>query len=135
VELRREDIFITNVVKFRPTKVNERTGSLSNRPPTREEILLCRRFLMREIECVQPSVLVTLGNTPLQAILQDKTVIGAVHGTRIPVSVEGVDLILFPLYHPASIIYNRALAPVYHGDLEQLKAFLQIQDIFPGFPR
>jgi len=132
VNLKREDLYITNVVKFRPTKTHERTGSLSNRPPTKEEILICMRFLWREIETVQPSVIVTLGNTPLQALLEDpKATIGTLHGQEIPGQHGDARYILFPLYHPASLIYNRSLAPVYRQDLEKLRRFLTLQDIFP----
>ena len=42
LEIQRGDLYITNVVKFRPFKINEKTGRLSNRPPTREEIDLSR---------------------------------------------------------------------------------------------
>jgi len=100
--------------------------------PTKEEILICMRFLWREIETVQPSVIVTLGNTPLQALLEDpKATIGTLHGQEIPGQHGDARYILFPLYHPASLIYNRSLAPVYRQDLEKLRRFLTLQDIFP----
>jgi len=134
VDLRREDLYITNVVKFRPTKVNEKTGTVSNRTPSREEILLCLRFLLREIEAVEPQVVVTLGNTPLQALLgETKTVIGSCHGVLRPACFMGVSCLHFPLYHPASVIYNRALASVYREDLLRLRSFLEIQDLYPSY--
>lgn len=61
VGLVRGEIYITNVVKFRPTKTGA-TGRLSNRPPTREEIALFRPWLMAEIARVNPGVIATLGN-------------------------------------------------------------------------
>lgn len=106
--LKRADLYITNVVKFRPVKVSDK-GRASNRPPTREEIGLFLPFLLREMEILKPSVIVTLGNVPLKALHDQKAVIGECHGRLLdPV---------YPLYHPASIIYNRALKPVYEEDV------------------
>jgi DNA polymerase len=125
LELNREDIYITNVVKFRPYKENPRTGTLSNRPPTREEIELCRSLLEREIELLAPRLLITLGNTALRTVLDDtKVSIGSMHGAPSSFVFRGVPTVLFPLYHPASIIYNRKLAGEYEKDLDALKAFL-----------
>ena len=59
LELNREDIYISNVVKVRPTKVSPR-GSVSNRPPNPEELALFTPFLMEEILLVQPEMIVTL---------------------------------------------------------------------------
>ena len=122
----REEMYITNVVKFRPVKVHPRTGSLSNRPPDAEEIALCQSFLFREMEIIRPKVIVTLGNTALRAVMDDKkTVIGAVHGDWHPASLPVWEGEVYPLYHPASIIYNRSLAPVYREDVERLGAELR----------
>ncbi len=121
----REDIWITNVVKFRPVKTHPRTGSLSNRPPSREEIELCFHILLSEIQIIQPKVVVTLGNVALKAVADDrKIVIGACHGQPIDAELHGSRFVLFPLYHPASIIYNRELAQVYEQDLVALKEYL-----------
>jgi DNA polymerase len=107
----RSDIYITNVVKFRPYKVSAK-GTLSNRPPTADEIACMRPHLMREIEAVAPHIVVTLGNVPLKCVLDDKKItIGTCHAAL------SHTFTLFPLYHPASIIYNRALADVYQQDL------------------
>ena len=76
---------------------------------------------MEEIEIVSPDLVVTLGNVPLKAILNDdKKSIGDLHGTLI----ETAKFKLFPLYHPASIIYNRSLKEVYLDDLERIKEVL-----------
>ena len=130
VGLDRKDLYITNTVKFRPVKIHERTGSLSNRPPTKKEVNDCLPFLKREIEAVKPLVVVTLGNTPLQALADDKkAVIGSVHGIEIPVIWPQVSFCLFPLYHPASIIYNRSLGEIYLQDLAKLRMYLEEREI------
>ena len=111
VGLVRGDIYITNVVKFRPTKTGA-TGRLSNRPPTREEIAR-----------VNPGVIATLGNVPLQAVTDSRITIGEAHGRLTAAGETGRPL--FPLYHPASLIYNRALAPVYEQDVRALADMLR----------
>lgn len=127
VALKREDIYISNVVKIRPTKVSEK-GRTSNRPPNREELALFTPYLYEEILLVQPQIIVTLGNVALKALAGSKAIIGSMHGTPAEVTVthgrQSVSCQLFPLYHPASIIYNRALQEVYQDDLHKLKAYL-----------
>lgn len=121
LNLKREDIYITNTVKFRPCKVNPKTGRLSNRPPDREEIELCLPFLLRQLKTIKPKIVVTLGNIPLKALTgNNKASIGECHG--IPNKMD--DFFLFPLYHPASIIYNPGLKKIYYEDLLKLKQFL-----------
>ncbi len=128
LELNREDIYITNVVKIRPTKVSEK-GRTSNRPPNREELALFTPYLMEEILRVEPRMIVTLGNVALKALCGAKAVIGDMHGTPCPVTVkhekQEANFTLFPLYHPASIIYNRSLQAVYDADLLVLKEILR----------
>ncbi|MBQ8200449.1 MAG: uracil-DNA glycosylase [Clostridia bacterium] len=124
VGLKREDIYISNVVKIRPTKVSDK-GRLSNRPPNKEELALFTPYLYEEILLVQPRMIVTLGNVALRALAGPKAVIGSMHGAASIVTVsyekQTMECSLFPLYHPASIIYNRALQEVYQADLQALK--------------
>ncbi len=119
--LQREEIYITNVVKYRPTKTG-RTGRVSNRPPTREEVALFAPWLLREIELVAPQMIATLGNVPLKALTQWKSTIGDMHGRVIEENQAGRPL--FALYHPASLIYNRALTQVYEADVLALARLL-----------
>jgi len=116
----REELFITNTVKLRPYKVSAK-GTKSNRPPNASELALCKGCLFDELKALRPRIIVTLGNTPLKAVLQDKSAnIGAVHGRLI--EKDGMNI--YPIYHPASLIYNRSLADVYEQDLSQLKELL-----------
>ena len=127
LELKREDIYISNVVKIRPTKTSEK-GRLSNRPPNKEELALFTPYLMEEILLVQPKMIVTLGNVALKALCGPKAIIGDMHGRETQITVthekQEASYALFPLYHPASIIYNRSLQEVYDGDLQALKTRL-----------
>ena len=127
LEMRREDIYISNVVKIRPTKVSEK-GRMSNRPPNKEELALFTPFLYEEILRVQPKIIVTLGNVALKALCGPKAIIGDMHGRTAEVTVrhekQEASFPIFPLYHPASIIYNRSLQDVYDSDLQSLKKVL-----------
>jgi len=118
VGLERQDIYITNVVKLRPSKNSPKTGNAVNRPPTKEEIEAFLPLLEKEIEEINPKFIVTLGNVPLKAVTKNqKITIGDVHGQKL--DVEGKNVL--PLYHPASIIYNRSLKETYLEDLTKIK--------------
>ena len=65
--LQREEIFVTNAVKIRPTEIGP-TGRTRNRAPNREELSLFTPWLLKEIKAVRPRALVTLGNVPLKAL-------------------------------------------------------------------
>jgi uracil-DNA glycosylase family 4 len=119
--MNRDALYITNVVKFRPTKTKGK--SLSNRPPNREEIQMCLPFLWRELRLVDPALVVTLGNVALKAVYGSSTKIGDVHGRYLHVPVEGKAYTLYALYHPASIIYNPSLREVYLQDLKGLASW------------
>ena len=115
--LRREEIYITNAVKFRPTRMGKREKPV-NRTPTDAEVAQFRPLLLREIRLIQPELIVTLGNVPLRAVTGRSLTIGEVHGQVIDAGETGLPL--FALYHPASLIYNRALSDVYEQDVRAL---------------
>lgn len=123
VGLERPAIRISNVVKVRPSRVSPK-GSVSNRPPNRQELGFFTGRLHEEISLTCPAMIVTLGNTALQALLPG-TVIGSCHGELQRAEILGQSLPVFPLYHPAAIIYDRSLKQVYQDDLLKLKALLQ----------
>ena len=117
--LDRSELYVSNTVKFRPTKISA-AGRVVNRPPTREEISLFLPWLKREMELVAPQVVVTLGNVPLKALLGGRITIGDVHG-----SFQQADgMRIYPMYHPASMIYNPSLKAVYAEDIRRLAAWL-----------
>ena len=118
--IERGELYVSNAVKFRPTKLSS-AGRVVNRPPTREEVKLFLPWLRREIELVGPEVVVTLGNVPLRALAGPKVVIGDVHGRFL--ELDGARL--YPMYHPASLIYNPSLRPVYARDVERLAQCLR----------
>ena len=118
VGMDRGALYVTNTVKFRPTKLSP-AGRVVNRPPTQEEIGLFLPWLTREIGLVDPRCVVTLGNVPLRALTGRGKTIGEVHGAFM--DLEGRKL--FPMYHPASIIYNPALKAIYQQDIARFAAW------------
>ena len=110
----RSALYVSNTVKFRPTKVSP-AGRTVNRPPTQEEVSLFLPWLKREIELVNPRCVITLGNVPLKALMGRQSVIGALHGRF----AEQDGRLLYPMYHPASVIYNPSLKDVYRQDVER----------------
>lgn len=122
--LSRRELYVTNLVKFRPTKISP-AGRLVNRTPTQEEIRLFQPWLLREIAMIRPECVVTLGNVPLRALVGNECVIGAAHGRFLRVEVGRV----YAMYHPASVLYNPALRQTYQEDLERLAAHLKNENI------
>ncbi len=121
----REDLYITNVVKFRPYVTNPDTGRESNRTPSKEEIEISMDFIERELSIIKPKLVVSLGNIALRCILRDdKATIGVLHGRPLNVVFSESRFVLFPLYHPASIIYRRELKFTYTEDLRKLKEYM-----------
>lgn len=124
--LERDTIYITNAIKYRLSKLNEKTGKVINRPATQQEISQNREYLMKEIDVIKPKYIVTLGNVPLRSVLDESHVtIGEVHGKITSLAILKNEYLLFPLYHPASIIYNRNLKDTYIADLYELKKVLE----------
>lgn len=126
IGLIRDSIFVANSIKYRLSKINPKSGRKINRPPTKDEIEKNRRYLLKEIEIISPEIVVTLGNVPLKMVSGDKSIsIGNVHGELMRIQVLDKEYSLYPLYHPASIIYNAGLQDVYMEDVVKLKGILE----------
>jgi uracil-DNA glycosylase family 4 len=114
---RREDVFITNVVKCRPP---------DNRDPEPDEIAACAPFLRRQLEALDPAVVVTLGRYSMGAFMPGAR-IGQVHGTTRPVdpATGARDALAFAMYHPAAALRTAALEQVSFEDVGRVPAVLQ----------
>jgi uracil-DNA glycosylase len=95
IDLRRDDVFIANVLKHRPP---------GNRNPLPEEVTACSPYLVRQIELVRPKVLLALGTFAAQTLLETKLTIGKLRGQVH--RYYGVPLIV--TYHPAALLRNPA---------------------------
>lgn len=121
VGIDRRRLYITNVVKYRPVGISEKTGKKINRTPSWEEMMDFMPLLKKEIEMVNPKLIVTLGNVPLRALMNSKSItIGTYHGKEIDIDGHKV----YPLYHPASVIYNRTLKEIYIDDVKGIKKYI-----------
>jgi DNA polymerase len=125
IDLDRKHCYLGNTVKCRPTKPSSRGrfGPYANRKPTSAEIKSCSSWVEAEIGLVKPKVIATLGGVPLSTILGKQARLEDYHGKYFYSAKYGC--FIFPLYHPASIIYRRQLAQTYAQDVFKLKEFLQ----------
>jgi DNA polymerase len=108
--LKREDVFITNVVKCRPP---------GNRDPMPDEIAACRPYLDRQIEAIDPDVIVTLGRFSMSRWFPGER-ISKIHGQP---RKEGQRLIV-PMYHPAAALHQGSLRGAIEEDFAKLPKFL-----------
>jgi DNA polymerase len=105
--LPREFVFITNVVKCRPPE---------NRKPKPDEAAACRSYLMGQIACVHPRVIVTLGATALRSILGPGHELKTARGQNLRLGATSV----VATYHPAAVLYNRRLERDLRRDLRKV---------------
>ncbi|MEI6826743.1 MAG: uracil-DNA glycosylase [Desulfuromonadales bacterium] len=91
MELKREEVYICNVVKCRPPR---------NRPPESDEISACSPFLLRQLRSVKPEAIVALGTSAAQALLQTKTPISKLRSKFH--DFNGIPLM--PTYHPSYLL-------------------------------
>lgn len=116
INLKREDIFISSVVHFRPPK---------NRPPKPSEIKAFEKYVDEIIKIIDPKVIATLGNFSLKKFLPDKT-ISAVHGKAFEIEFQKKKRIIIPLYHPAAVLYKRDLQKTLEEDFKEICRLLKI---------
>ena len=107
---KRSDVFIVNVVKCRPP---------GNRDPLPEEIGACSGFLNRQIEIVNPKVIVTLGRYSLARFFPGQP-IGKLHGSGRRVGNRWV----VPMYHPAAALHQGSLRRTIEDDFKKIPAYL-----------
>ena len=99
VGMNRDDIYITNIVKYRPP---------NNRDPSPAEKAEFWPYLMRELEIIQPKIIITLGRHSGQAFIPE-LVISRDHGNMLEYVNGSHDYTIIPLYHPAAALYNGGL--------------------------
>jgi uracil-DNA glycosylase family 4 len=123
INLVREDVYITNIVKDRPPE---------NRDPTPAEIELYAPFLDRQIDIIQPEVLITLGRFSMQYLMKRYGLesqlepISKMHGRVFETagSLLETKIRILPLYHPAMALYNPNLKQTLIDDIQIVKQFL-----------
>jgi DNA polymerase len=117
--IKRESVYITNVVKCRPP---------GNREPNDEEIEVCKPYLISQITLLKPRIIVTLGNVAGKVIfsLAGKPWNGVtkMRGKTYKAKVLGLDVIIVPSLHPAAVLYNPQLRTLFENDLKTLKSVM-----------
>jgi uracil-DNA glycosylase family 4 len=99
IGLERKDIYITNIVKYRPP---------NNRDPLPEEKKAFWPYLVRQLNVIQPKVVITLGRHSMEYFLPDQK-ISQLHGQPKRVAFGDHKLVIMPLFHPAAALYNGGL--------------------------
>jgi DNA polymerase len=118
VEIKREDVYVTNIVKDRPPQ---------NRDPLPEEIKIYGPFLDRQIEIVRPQIIATLGRYAMGYVMpkfnlgSELEPIGKAHGKTYEAEASYGKIKIIPLYHPAVAVYNSHTLDILKKDFEVLK--------------
>ncbi|MGV9002072.1 MAG: uracil-DNA glycosylase family protein [Candidatus Saccharimonadaceae bacterium] len=97
--MERSDVYITNIVKYRPP---------NNRDPLPEEKAAFLPYLLKQIEIINPKVVITLGRHSMEYFLPGAK-IGEVHGQPQTITVGEHMMLIVPLFHPAAALYNGSL--------------------------
>lgn len=116
INLQREQVYITNIVKYRPP---------NNRDPLPEEKKAFWPYLVRELATIQPKIVATLGRHSMEYFLPGKR-ITTIHGDPKRITFGQQKLVVLPLYHPAAALYNGSLRQTL---IEDFKSIPQIIDL------
>jgi DNA polymerase len=123
IGLRRDQVFICNVVKCRPFE--RPAGVAKDRRPTGDEIRICSPYLERQIELVRPLVICCLGDTAITYIFKKYGLpidsIGRIHGRQF--NVDGLTVVA--LYHPAAALYAAPLREIILRDFQDIGELLR----------
>jgi len=115
IGLRREDVFVANVLKCRPP---------GNRDPLPDEIRSCEPHLFRQISLIRPTLICTLGNFATKLLSGRPDGISRVHGHPLRIEVGGLAVTLYPLFHPAAALYARATLSTLEEDFARIPGLL-----------
>lgn len=129
VGLSLDDIYIANILKYRPPE---------NRDPSVDEIKAHTPWLIEQIKVMKPKVVCSLGNYATKFFLadldpdkmKDQEGITKLHGVPRMIEVLGIKIKLIPLFHPAAIIYNQKLIPLWGADMEIVKKEIVQKELF-----
>jgi uracil-DNA glycosylase family 4 len=111
INLKREDVYIANVIKCRPP---------GNRNPEPDEVAECEPFLFRQIDAVKPKVIVALGKFAAQCLLRSDVPITRLRGKEFAYR----DAILIPTFHPAYLLRNPPAKREVWEDMKRVRALL-----------
>ena len=120
LEINREDVYITNVLKCRPP---------NNRDPEESEIRACSIWLERQLEIIQPEFIITLGRHSTKWIFEFFGLkfqsITKNRGKVYEVEKWGKRVKIIPTYHPAAVLYNNKLKDIFESDFSLIKNIIK----------
>ncbi len=116
IKMKREDVYITNIVKYRPPE---------NRDPTPKEIADCAEWLSEEIKLIDPLLIVFLGRHSMNYFFPDEKISDA-HGVVLTAKHFGKMRHFLPLYHPAAALYNGSLRETLKADFRRIPKILKM---------
>ncbi len=97
--MKREDVYITNIVKYRPP---------NNRDPSPEEKKAFWPYLLKQLQIIEPKIVVTLGRHGMEYFLPGQY-ISRIHGEPKRIQFGDHKIVIVPLYHPAAALYNGSM--------------------------
>ena len=115
IGLERSDVYVANTLKCRPP---------GNRDPMPDEKQACEPFLFRQIELIKPKVVATLGNHATKQLTGKEIGITRIHGREQQITLGSMQVLLYPLYHPAAALYTPAMLKVLEEDFRRLPELL-----------
>lgn len=115
VNLKRDDIYITNIVKYRPP---------NNRDPLPEEKHAFWPYLVRQLQIINPKIIVTLGRHSMEYFLPGMY-ISQIHGQAKRIAFDDHKVVIVPLYHPAAALYNGSLRETLLADFSHIPAIIK----------
>lgn len=116
IKLNREDIYITNVVKYRPPE---------NRDPSPEEKEACKEWLLDELKIIKPKLIIFLGRHAMNNFFPELKISDA-HGKLVMKKLDGISTEhFFPLYHPAAALYNGSMRATLLEDFKKIPKVLK----------
>ena len=119
IGMKREDVFIGNVVKCRPP---------GNRDPQLDELSACDPYLEGQISAINPKVIVTLGRFSMAKFMPNAK-ISEIHGQSM--NIRG--RLIVAMYHPAAALHQRSLRPILEADFARLPALIAQANEIPEF--
>lgn len=115
VGMQRSDVYITNIVKYRPP---------NNRDPLPEEKTAFWPYLVRQLDVIQPKIVVTLGRHSMEYFLPEQK-ISAIHGQPKRINFGEGKIVVVPLYHPAAALYNGSMRATLIEDFKLLPRIIE----------
>ena len=115
IGLERTQVYVCNVLKCRPP---------GNRDPVPDEKEACEPYLFRQVELIRPKVIASLGNHATKQLSGKDIGITRVHGQQQRIRLGSLDVLLYPLYHPAAALYTPAMLKVLEEDFAKLPELL-----------